>query len=138
MKQAWLVYSLAASLVMVLYYLRAPMRTGGDEYDVALSLGVARSLVEIPFALGYLACLAFGLRALPTWKIRFIWLSAILLGTIVTGISMAMLDPVIISQVDAGNPLFQPVMGYSLPVFITTIVAFVGVWVWTHLQEGSK
>lgn len=137
-KQAWLVYTLAISLVMVLYYLRAPMRTGGDEYDIALSLGIAKSLVEIPFALGYLACLAIGLRELRTWKIRFIWLGVILLGTILTGIPMARLDSVIISQVDTGNPLFQPVVGYSLPVLLTSIFALVGVRIWAHLQEGSK
>ena len=53
----------------VLYYLPALMRTGGDEYDIALSMGVAKAIVEIPLALGYSACLVLGLRELPTWKI---------------------------------------------------------------------
>jgi hypothetical protein len=135
-KQAWLVYVLAISLVAVLYYLRAPMRTGGDEYDVAMSLGIAKTLVEIPLAFGYLACLVFGLRELPTWSIRLTWLGTILLGTIATGIPMVMLDQFIISQVDAGNPLVQPVIGYSLPVFTTIILTFFGVWAWIRWQEG--
>lgn len=135
-KQAWLVYTLAISLVAVLYYLRASMRTGGDEYDVAMNLGIAKTFVEIPLAFGYLACLVFGLRELPTWRIRLTWLGTILLGTIATGIPMVMLDQFIISQVDAGNPLFQPVIGFSLPVFTTIILTFFGVWAWIHWQEG--
>jgi hypothetical protein len=135
-KQAWLVYALAISLVAVLYYLRTPLRTGGDEYDVAMSLGIAKTLVEIPLAFGYLACLVFGLRELPTWSIRLTWLGTILLGTIATGIPMVMLDQFIISQVDAGNPLVQPVIGYSLPVFTTIILTFFGVWAWIRWQEG--
>jgi hypothetical protein len=135
-KQAWLAYVLAISLVAILYYLRAPLRTGGDEYDVAMSLGIAKTLVEIPLAFGYLACLAFGLHELPIWRIRLTWLGTILLGTIATGIPMAMLDQFIISQVDAGNPLFQPVIGYSLPVFGAIILTFYGVWAWVFWQEG--
>lgn len=137
-KQAWLAYTISIALVAVLYYLRAPMRTGGDEYDIAVSLGIAKSLVEIPLALGYLACLVLGLRELPTWKIRFRWLGTILLGSIATGLPMAMLDPSIIAQVDAGNAWFQPVIGLSLPVFITIILTFIGVWVWSRWQVGTS
>lgn len=135
-KQAWLAYTLAISLVAVLYYLRAPIRTGGDEYDIAVSLGIAKSLVEIPLALGYLACLVLGLRELSTWKTRLMWLGTILIGVIATGLPMAMLDPIIIAQVDAGNPWFQPVIGYSFPVFLTIILAFVGIWAWACWQQG--
>lgn len=137
-KQAWLAYTISISLVAVLYYLRAPMRTLGDEYDIAVNLGTAKSFVEIPLALGYLACLVLGLRELPAWRIRFAWLGTILLGTIATGLPMAMLDPIIIAQVDAGNPWFQPVIGYSLPVFLTTILAFLGTWAWARWQEGAS
>ncbi len=135
-KQAWLAYALTISLVAVLYYLRSPMRTGGDEYDVAVQLGMAKSFVEIPLALGYLACLVLGLRDLSTWRLRFAWLGTILLGAIATGLPMALLDPIIIAQVDAGNPFFRPVIGYSLPVLITIILTFVGVWAWSHWQGG--
>lgn len=136
-RQAWLAYVLAISFVAVLYYLRAPIRTGGDEYEVAMSLGITKSLVEIPLALGNLACLVLGLRELPAWRVRFTWLGAILLGTTATGLPMAMLDPLIISQVDADNPLFQSVVGYSLPVFLTILLAFFGVWVWVRWKKGT-
>ncbi|HSG42826.1 MAG TPA: hypothetical protein VLA72_06700 [Anaerolineales bacterium] len=136
-RQAWLTYTLSISLVAVLYYLRAPMRTGGDEYDIAVSLGITKFLVEIPLALGYLTCLVYGLLELPTLRIRLTRICTVLLGSIATGIPMAMLDPTIISQVDAGNPWFQPVFGYSLPVFLTIILTFVGIWVWASTQEGK-
>ena len=136
-KQTWLAYVLTISLVAVLYYLRAPMRTGGDEFDIAVNLGIAKTFIEIPLALGYLACLALGLRELSTWRTRLIWLGTILLGSILTGILMAFIDPVIIVQVDAGNPWFQPVIGYSLPVLLTVILAVFGVWAWVRWQERT-
>jgi len=134
-KQIWLAYVLSISLVAVLYYLRAPIRTGGDEYDVAINLGIEKAIVEIPLALGYLACLILGMLELSTWKIRLTWLGTILLGSIATGLPMALLDPIIIAQVDAGNLWFQPVIGYSLPVFITTAVSFIGIWAWIRWHE---
>ena len=137
-RQAWLAYVLSISLVAVLYYLRASMRIGGDEYDIAVNLGIAKSHVEMSFSLGYLACLVFGLLELPTLKIRLTWLGIILLGSITTGLPMALLDPIIIAQVDAGNPWFQPVMGYSLPVFFTIILTFFGLLAWSRWQTGSK
>jgi len=137
-KGAWLAYTLSISLVAVLYYLRAPMRMGGDEYDVAASLGISKSLVEVQLALGYLACLILGLRELSTSKIRLTWLGTILLGSIATGLPMALLDPIIIAQVDAGNQWFQPVIGYSLPVFFTIILTFFGLLAWSRWQEGKS
>jgi len=137
-KQTWLAFVLTISLVVVLYYLRAPTRTGGDEYDVAVNLGVAKPFIEISLTLGYLACLIFGLIELPTWKIRLTWLGTILIGAIATGLPMVLLDPFIITQVDAGNPWVQSILGYSLPVFITIILTFIGLWVWSRWQEGTS
>jgi len=137
-KQACLAYVLTISLVAVLYYLRAPMRTGGDEYDIAVNLGIVKTFIEIPLALGYLTCLALGLRELSTWRTRLTWLGTILLGSILTGIPMAFIDPVIIVQVDASNLWFQPVIGYSLPVFLIIFITFFGPWAWTRWREGTR
>jgi len=137
-KQVWRAYALTISLVATLYYLRAPTRTGGDEYDIAVNMGVEKFLVEIPLALGYLACLVLGLRELSTRKTRLMWLGTILLGSITTGLPMALLDPIIIAQVDAGNPWFQSVFGYSLPVFLTIGTTLFGVWAWSHWQERTS
>lgn len=135
-KQAWLAFVLTLSLVAVLYYLRTPTRTGGDEYDIAVNLGISKALVEIPLALGYLACLILGLRELPTWHTRLTWLGMILLGAVLTGIPMALIDPVLIAQVDAGSLWAQPVFGYSLPVFVTTLLTFIGLWGWVRMNQS--
>jgi len=135
-KQIWLAYAITVSLVAVLYYLRSPMRIGGDEYDVAVNLDIAKAFIEFPLVLGYLACLVLGLRELSTWRVRFTWLGTILLGSIATGLPMALLDPIIIAQVDAGNAWFQPVIGYSLPVFLTILITIIGIWIWSRWQEG--
>ena len=95
-------------------------------------------IVEIPLALGYLACLVLGLRELTAWRVRLKWLGTILLGSIATGLPMAMLDPIIIAQVDAGNPWFQPVIGYSLPVFVTIGLTILGIWAWGRWQAGTS
>lgn len=137
-QQIGLAFSLTASLVAVLYYLRAPMRAGGDEYDLAVQLGIAKSVIEIPLVLAFAACLTFGLRQLPTWRVRLMWLGTVLLGSVATGLPMAFADPFIIAQVDAGNPWFQPIIGYSLPVFVGNLLAFIGLWLWLRWQHGES
>jgi len=134
-KQVWLAYVLTISFVAVLYYLRSPIRTGGDEYDIATQLGVAKSFIEIPFGLVYLTCLALCLRELSSWRTRLIGLGTILLGGIVTGTLMAIADPLVIAQVDAGDPWFQPVLGYSLPVFAVIVLTVLGIWGWYRWQD---
>ena len=119
----------------VLYYLRSPLWTGGDEYDIATRLGVVKSFIEIPLALTFLACLLLALRELPIWRIRLMWLSTVLLGSVATGLLMAMADPFVIAQVDAGNPWFQPILGYSRPVFVVIILTLLGIWVWFRWQD---
>ena len=134
-KQMWLALSLTTSLAAVLYYMRSPIRTGGDEYDVAVQLGIAKSFIETPLALAFLVCLILAVRELPSWRTRLTWLGTILLGSITTGLTMVMLDPIVIAQVDAGNPWAHPIIGYSLPVFVVILLTCFGVWAWFHWQS---
>lgn len=139
-RQIGLAFAMSASLVAVLYYIRSPMRTGGDEYDIATQLGVAKSLIEIPFALAFWACLILVLRALPLLHIRLSWLGTIFLGSVATGLLMVIADNFVIAQVDAGNPWFQPVIGYSLPVFLANGFTLIGLMIWARWQnrEGEQ
>ncbi len=134
-QQIGLAFSLTASLAAVLYYLRAPIRSGGDEYDVAVQLGIAKSFIEIPLGLAFAACLTIGLRHLPTWRVRLKWLGTIFLGSVVTGLLMVSADPLIIAQIDAGNGWFRPIAGYSLPVFVVNVLAFMGLWLWARWHK---
>jgi hypothetical protein len=88
--------------------------------------------------LAFVACLGLGLRELPSWRTRLSWLGTVLLGSIATGLPMALADPFVISQVNAGNPWFQPVIGYSLPVFLVIVLALIGVWVWARWQDAAS
>ncbi len=137
-KQIALAFSLTSSLVAFLYYLRAPMRTGGDEYDIAMQLGIPKSAIEIPLALGFLLCLILALSQLSSWRNRWTWLGTILLGSVATGLPMVFADGWIIAGVNANNPWFNPVIGYSFPVFLTVILAISGLWVWFRLQNTQK
>lgn len=136
-RQIGLAFTLAVSLTAVLYYLRAPTRTGGDEYDVAVQLGMAKTAVEIPFALAYVACFAIGLRQLPTWRVRLRWLGTIFLGSVLTGILMVLADPLIFAQVDAGSRWVQPVLGYALPVFVVNVLTLIGLWLWARWVDNQ-
>jgi len=136
-KQIALVFTLSISISALLYYLRSPNRVGGDEADVAAYFGIVKSVIEIPFALSYAACLLMALRELPSWRICLAWLGTIFLGSVVTGLSMFFVDDYVIAGVDAGNPFFQPVLGFSLPIFLVNALALVGIWGWARQQEGK-
>ena len=135
-KQIGLALALSASLVAILYYLRSPMRTGGDEADIAAQLNVARPAIEIPFALTFVLCMFLDLRQLASWRVRLKWLGAVLLGSVATGLPMALADGVVIAQVDAGNPWVRPILGYSLPVVLVNGLALLGLWIWVRRQDG--
>ena len=57
------------------------------------------------------------------------------LGAIATGLSMAMIDPIVIAQVDTGNPWFRLIIGYSLPVLLAIGFAIIGIWIWARWQD---
>ena len=136
-KQIGLTLTLITSFTMSLYYLRSPLRTGGDEYAIAFQLGIAKSLIEIPFAIAFIACLIWGVRELETWKIRLPWLAVILFNSISIGLTLNYVDIFLRSQVNESNPLFRPVLGFSLPVVIVNSLAFLGLWIWWYMMRKS-
>jgi hypothetical protein len=122
--------SLISSFVMSFYYLRSPLRSSGDEYSMALQLGLAKVEVEIPLAIAFITCLLWGFRELKTGKIRLKWLAAILLGSVPAGLVLNLMDGVVRSQVNQGDPLFLPVFGFSFPVVVVDSLCLLGVWLW--------
>lgn len=136
-KQIGLALTLTTSFAMTLYYLRSPFRTGGDEYGVAVQLGIAKALIEIPLAVAFAACLTLGLRELDTWKTRFTWLAVLLFSGIPIGLALNYADAFLRSQVNEGNPLFRPVFGFSLPVVLVNGLAFAGLWVWWYMRREA-
>jgi hypothetical protein len=134
-KQIGLALTLSISFVAVLYYLRSPSRVGGDEYELAKLLSMSAAPINIFFGLGFGFCLFIAIRELPSWRTSLRWLGTVFLGSAATGAFLFFADNYVISQVNAGNPWFQPVLGYAFPVFLINILAFVGLWAWYTRQK---
>ncbi|MCP5098452.1 MAG: hypothetical protein GY943_23115 [Chloroflexi bacterium] len=66
---------------------------------------------------------------------RLTWLGTVLLGSVATGIPMVSADGFVIAQVNLGNPWFQPIVGYSFPVFVVNGLALIGLWLWSRWQD---
>lgn len=137
-RQIGLMLCLVTSFTMSLYYLRGPMRTGGDEFSVALSLGIPKAFVDIPLGLAFAACLVLALRELEDWKTRLVWLAVLLLGGIPVGLALNSADAIVRMQVNRGDPLFMPVLGFSLPVLMVDGLALGGLWLWRRARPVSQ
>ena len=120
-----LILALITSLLMTFYYARAGSHVG-DEGFLAASLGIPKMVLDIPLGLAFLTCLLLGLWELRPWKNILRFLGALLLGMIPTAGAMVLFDPFIRAGVDAGNPLYQPLLGFSLPVFLVYALACIG------------
>jgi hypothetical protein len=130
LKQMGLVLALIASLIMGLYYLRGASRTGGDEYFVAALLGIPKYTIDIPFGLAFIVAFILGVWSLGNWRTRFKWLGALLLGSLPVGVFLMYANILVFSQVNQGNPLFRPLLGFSLPVVFVNAAALFGLWIW--------
>jgi hypothetical protein len=81
---------------------------------------------DIPLGLAFFICLLLGLRELKTWQNGLRFIGALLPGMLATAGVMVLFDPLILAGVDAGNPLYQSVLGWSLPVFAAICLAAAG------------
>lgn len=121
-------FVLSMSLGMSLYYLRSPWRAYGDEYDIAVELGIHKSALDLAFGLGFAVCLFFALKNLASWPLRLGWAGAAFLGSVLSGIILFLADGWVREMVNLENPFFQAVLGYSLPVFLVYLLAGLGAW----------
>jgi hypothetical protein len=112
-----LVLTIITGLLMTFYYARSGTHVGDEDF-LAASLGVPKLIFAIPLGLAFFTCLVLGLRELRSWKNGLKWVGTILLGMIPTAGVMVVSDPFIRRGVEAGNPLYQSILGFSLPVFL--------------------
>lgn len=135
-RQLGLILALTISLPMTQYYLRSPWRSTGDEYFIAAYLGIPKYALDIPFGLLFL--LGFGLAVywLADWKTRLKWLVIIVLGSVPMGLFIMYINGWVISQINQENPFFQPLFGFSLPVFIfnAAVLSLLGIW-WKYSSD---
>ncbi len=126
-----LLLCMIGSLTEGQYFLRAPFQgSRGDGYYIAEYLGIHRALIEIPLAIAFIGFFALCLRALGTWRNTGRWMAAFLVGCVPASMLMMQADRVVRAQIDLGNPLFQPVLGFALPVALVNCLAAVGLAVW--------
>jgi hypothetical protein len=141
-REVGLMLALMMSFAITLYYLRSPLRSMGDEYDMAVQLGLPKAAVELFFAALFGVALALGLRTLAGWRERLTWLGAVFLGSVPTGLVLNWADGWIREGVNQGYPLTQPVFGYALPVLLVYLLAIGGIVWWknkqSYLQERNS
>ena len=99
---------------------------GGDEDLIGHYLDVAWQTVAALFALAAGVGLILTLRKLPKRSTRWMWVGATALGLLPLGPLFAVFNAVIVDQVDAANPLFASVGGFSLPVVGLALLSVVG------------
>jgi len=114
-----LVNSFSGFLYQVVNLLRG---VGGDEALIAHYLNLSPVVVSAALAVAFGVSLVICFRALQSWKMRLTWAAALILEILPVGPLLMFANSMVINQVDADNPLFQSIIGFSLPVFFTGIV----------------
>ena len=106
------------------YELVSLLRGGGsDETLLAYYTGVPRIFIMLAFAGCAALALYYAVSLLPAGRLRRHWLGALVLATIPIGPLLMLLNQQIMVQVDAGQPFFQPVLGFSLPVVLLALTS---------------
>jgi len=129
-KQIGLVLALIVSLLMSIYYLRGFSRASGDEYFLAGLLGIPKYFIDIPFCLAFITAVVLEVWALGDWRTNLKWIGAIIVGSLPGGLFLFYADDVVMTQVNQGNPLFLPLLGYSLPVVVVNAIILLALWLW--------
>ena len=124
-----LLLALVNAVGMCAYYALGAVRgIGGDEKNLGDYLGVPATLIAATFAIAALVGLVLVLRSLPgrreRARIGLVSLAVIL----VEGPLIMLANGAVRDQVDAGNPFFLPVLGFSLPVLVAAILAIGIAW----------
>ena len=124
-RELGLLVALINSFAQFTYQVVAPIRgSGGDEYLLSYHLGVPMAAVSVPLALAFAAGLIWAFYQLDGSRMRLKYAAVLMLGIIPQGPLLMRANEIVRDQVDAGNPLFQPVFGFSLPVLILSLLAF--------------
>jgi hypothetical protein len=130
-KQIGLILALIGSITMSQHYLRGFSPTsGGDELFLAADLGIPKYLLDIPLGLAFITTLILGFWVLGGWLMRLKWLGAVILGSLPAGIILMKANGILQSQINLGNPLFHPLLGWSLPVIVTNVIVIIALWFW--------
>jgi len=138
LKITGLAMALVNSLGQLFYHLRSLFLTsGGDEYFLAFYLGIPKEWLTFSLILVYGLGTALALRQIGGWRERLKWTGAAIIGFLALGPALMVGDTAIRSQINAENPLFRPVFGFSLPVLLVDAMAAVGLWLTLQRLHSS-
>jgi hypothetical protein len=129
-KKAGLMIGLITSITMGQHYMRSFSQAGGDEYFLAGNLGIPTYVINIPLGIAFITTLILGFHALYNWKTMLKWLGAILVGSIPAGVFLMFSNTMVKDQIDLGNRLFQPILGWSLPVIAVNLLVLLLLGIW--------
>lgn len=101
---------------------------GGDETLLAHYLGISWPPISLIFGAAAGAGLLVGFGFLPSARARLKWAGALVLGTLPVGPLFMLTNAVIVDQVDADNPFFRPVLGFSMPILLLGLLSLLGIW----------
>ncbi|MCJ7710671.1 MAG: hypothetical protein MUQ32_07535 [Chloroflexi bacterium] len=133
-----LLLALVNALGMCAYYALGALRgIGGDEANLGDYLGVPATLVAATFAIAALVGLGLVLQALAGRRER-VRIGLLSLGIIlVEGPLIMLANNAVRDQVDAGNPFFLPVLGFSFPVLVGAALA-IGIAWWATGEPAAR
>ena len=121
------------------YYLTANTKVWSDEKAMAYLLDTTDLLFIIPLALIYFAGLAFSSVQLYKLGFRAKHFLIFIVTNIGTGVLMNRTQQIIIQQVDNGNALFNPILGFSAPVFLFFAFCFgLFAYLWRRWDIGVQ
>lgn len=119
-----LLLALVNSFGQFTYQIIAPIRgSGGDENLLAYYLGVPRAVISVLLAAAFAVGLVWAFHRLDGRRQRLIYGAALFIGINLQGPLLMYANQAVRDQIDAGNPFFQPVCGFSLPVPIAVLSA---------------
>ncbi|RMG79528.1 MAG: hypothetical protein D6712_19555 [Chloroflexi bacterium] len=124
LKVIGLLLALINSFGPMLYQSKSMLgRGGGDEYLIAQFLGVPATAVHVLFLVVAIVGLVVVVWNLAAWRTRLKWLVAVCIGFVGQGPLLMYANQITQTQVGLGNPYFRPVLGWSLPVVVVSVVA---------------
>jgi len=136
LKQIGMVTALNTSFTMGMYYLRGFSRLGGDEYFLAAHLGIPKFMIDIPFCVLFIIAFVVCIKSFERIQTWLRWFGIIILGSAPSVAFMMQADNLILSQIDKGNPLFRPILGFSMPVLATYGFILIGFIFWYRADRA--
>ncbi|MGQ4875641.1 MAG: hypothetical protein ACP6IY_16360 [Promethearchaeia archaeon] len=108
----------------IFYFIRKMLSggVGGDEYFISFYLNISVYLIIIIFLSIHLIGFSLCIHIINDWKLSIKYILVIFLGIMPIGIILMLSDILVREQIDLGNPLFQPVFGFALPVLIIDVI----------------